>query len=335
MKRHWVVLLFVAVLVGASVPLILGGKGLFIELLKVPPSWLLGMVALIFLCWNLNALRLRLMLKGRARHLSHRAALATVMATEFTLNATPGGSGAPFAMAALLRRHGVAPATATAVLAVDQLTDLLVFLLLLPTLALYGLSRYLNLDGWWELAVPFALLSAGLLLVVLMARAHRPLLSTTGEWLRRLRVKRSRRFGLARSMLRFRSGIGDTLAVPKRRLLAMFGLCLAHWLLRYSVIWLAVLSLGDQIDWVYGFFVQMVAMGAGHLTLLPGGAGGAEVAGAAMLNPWLGSLTTATVIVVWRFITFYWYLIAGGLVMLIFTAREARRARAASPPLGG
>lgn len=324
MKRHWLILLLVAVIVGASVPLLLGGREVFAELRRIPVSWLLGMLALIFVCWNLNAWRLRLMLHGRAEGFGHRAALATVMGTEFTLNATPGGSGAPFAMAVLLRRHGVTPATATAVLAVDQLTDLLVFLMLLPTLAFYGLSRYLDLSGWWELAVPFALLSSVFTLVLLIARHHRALLTLIGGWLKKMHVKRARRFGLARSMLRFSRGVEETLAVPRRRLAAMFGLCLLHWLLRYSVIYLAVLALGKHVDWAYGFFVQMVAMGAGHLTLLPGGAGASEVAGAAMLSPWLGSLTTASTIVVWRFMTFYWYLIAGGLVMLVATAREAR-----------
>lgn len=97
-----------------------------------------------------------------------------------------------------------------------------------------------------------------------------------------------------------------------------------HWLLRYSVLYLAVLALGQHIDWSYGFFVQMVAMGAGHLTLLPGGAGGAEVAGAALLHPWLGVVTTAAAIVIWRFMTFYLYLMAGGVVVLLMMGRQAR-----------
>ncbi len=48
------------------------------------------------------------------------------------------------------------------------------------------------------------------------------------------------------------------------------------------------------------------------------------MAGAALLNPWLGTVTAATVIVIWRFVTFYWYLIAGGLVMLFLGFKEAR-----------
>ncbi len=322
MRRHWIWLLVLAVAVGAGIPLVLGGRQMLHELVRVPASDLLGMIGLIFICWNLNAWRLRLMLHDRASGFSHRAALATTMATECTINATPGGSGAPFTLAALLGRYGVAPSTATAVLAVDQLTDMLVFTLLLPTLALYGLANYLDLGGWWQLAVPFGLLLTVLLMAGLLVRHHRGLISFTGRWLHALRVRRARRFGLARSTLRFRHGIRDTLVVPRRRLAGMFLLCLVHWLLRYSILYLAVLALDQHIDWSYGFFVQMVAMGAGHLTLLPGGAGGAEVAGAALLHPWLGSVTTATVIVIWRFMTFYWYLIAGGIVMLFAFGRQ-------------
>lgn len=324
MRRHWLLLLLIAIGVGIAVPLVLGGHKMVEHLAQVPVGWLLAMLALIFVCWNLNAWRLRIMLRGRATGLTHRAALATTMATECVLNATPGGSGAPFTLATLLGRYGVSPAVATAVLAVDQLTDMVVFALLLPTLALYGLARYLDLGGWWQMTVPFGLLIGGLVLAVLMARHHRGLIAVTGRCLQAMRVSRTRRFGLARSTMRFRHGIRDTLAVPKRRLMAMFLLCLVHWLLRYSVLYMAVLALGQHIDWAYGFFVQMVAMGAGHLTLLPGGAGGAEVAGAALLHPWLGSITTATVIVVWRFMTFYWYLIAGGLVMLGLASRQVK-----------
>ena len=324
MRRHWRWLLLAALTVGAVVPLVMGGPAAFHELARLPLSRLLGMLALIGLCWNLNAWRLRLMLNGRAPGMGHGSALATVMVTEFSLNATPGGSGAPFTLAALLSRHGVAPARATAVLAVDQLTDMLVFATLLPTVALYGLARYLDWGGWWQLAVPLGLLVGGLVLVALLARHQRRVLIASGDLLAWLGLRRRRRYRMARAVLRFRRGLEETLAVPRRRLLLMFALCLLHWLLRYSVIYLAVAALGEHLDWTYGFFVQMVAMGAGHLTLLPGGAGGAEVAGAALLNPWLGTVTAATVIVVWRFVTFYWYLIAGGLVMLFLGFKEAR-----------
>ncbi len=322
MRRRWWLLLL-ALGLGALVPLVLGGAGAFHGLTLIPAGWLLLMVAMIFLCWNLNAWRLRIMLAERAEGLGHGGALATVMATECALNATPGGSGAPFTLVALLRRYQVTPATATAVFAVDQITDLVVFLVLLPTVALYGLSRYLDLEGWWQLVLPMVLLGLALLLCWLVANRFSDILRFTDPWLERWQVPLRRRRALARALLRFRQSMVETLRVPRRRLMALFGLCLAHWLLRYSVIYLTVLALGKHVDWVYGFFVQMMAMGAGYLTLLPGGAGGAEVAGAALLTPWLGAVSTATVLLVWRFMTFYLYLLVGGGCLLALAGREA------------
>lgn len=324
MRRHWILLLVAAVALGAAVPALMAGEAAFARLGRIPAGGLALLLGMIFTCWNLNALRLRLMLHERAENLGHGKALGTVMATEFVFNATPGGSGAPFALAGLLRRHGVSGSTATAVFAVDQLTDMVVFLVLLPALLFYGLTRYFHMAGLWQVALPFALLLAGLLLAGLLVRHHRRLVRALGRLMERHRVSGPRRIGWARRFIRFRDGLEQTLTVPKSHLLAMFLLCAAHWLVRYSVIYVTVRALGGHLDWVYGFFVQMVAMGAGHLTLLPGGAGGAEVAAAALLTPWLGASLAATVILVWRFMTFYLYLLAGGAVMLFLAGGEAR-----------
>lgn len=323
MRRHWILLLVAAVALGAAIPALMGGTGMFEKLLRMPARGLALLFFMIFIGWNLNALRLRLMLHERATALSHGKALGTIMSTEFVFNATPGGSGAPFALAGLLRRHGVSPSAATAVFAVDQLTDMVVFLTLLPTLLFYGLSRYFEFHALWQIVLPFGLLAGGLLSVWLLMRHHRALIRWLGRVLER-RVSGASRIRWARRLLRFRDGIEETLSVPRSHLLAMFLLCATHWLLRYSVIYVAVWFLGGELDWVYGFFVQMTAMGAGHLTLLPGGAGGAEVAGAALLGPWLGASMTAATILVWRFMTFHLYLIAGGLTMLFLAGTEAR-----------
>ena len=47
--------------------------------MALPLGWLALLVAMIAVCWNLNAWRLRVMLNGRAPGLGHGAALATVV----------------------------------------------------------------------------------------------------------------------------------------------------------------------------------------------------------------------------------------------------------------
>ncbi len=55
-------LLLGALLAAALGPLLLGGSGLFERLRSFPGGLLILMFGMILLCWNLNALRLRLLL---------------------------------------------------------------------------------------------------------------------------------------------------------------------------------------------------------------------------------------------------------------------------------
>ena len=169
------------------------------------------------------------MLNGRAPGMGHGAALATVMATEFALNATPGGGGARFypGGAAAPARGGTGPGHGGAGRgSTHRFAG--VHAALLPTVALYGLARYLDLAAWWQVAVPFALMLAALAGVGRLARFQRRVLIVSGGFSRLAgRLRRRRRLRLARAVLRFRRGLEETLAVPRRRLLLlMFTLCL-------------------------------------------------------------------------------------------------------------
>ena len=67
--------------------------------------------------------------------------------------------------------------------------------------------------------------------------------------------------------------------------------------------------------------VQILALTAGQLSLLPGGAGSAELASAALLTPMVGKSSTAAAILIWRFVTYYFYLIVGAPVFLQLAGR--------------
>jgi len=104
--------------------------------------------------------------------------------------------------------------------------------------------------------------------------------------------------------------------LPLSILLSVFVLTTLHWLLRYSVLYLTLLGLGKSLAWAWTFIVQMLALTAGQLSLLPGGAGSAELASAALLAPFVGKSTAAAAILIWRFVTYYFYLIAGAPLFL-------------------
>ncbi|WP_158227082.1 lysylphosphatidylglycerol synthase transmembrane domain-containing protein [Mangrovitalea sediminis] len=315
MKR-WYGLTLAAVVAAAAVPALIGGSAAFRQLAGVSPHWILLMLGLVLVGWNLNAWRLRLLLGEKGRNLRHHQAFSTVLATECGFNATPGGSGAPFILAAMLKRHQVRASEASAVFVIDQMTDLLFFLCILPALLLYGLNHYLDFAPTWLLGAIGATQVALIITAFSLFRYHRLALKRSGALLERLGLKRSVRLRWARSQLRFNNAVRTTLRLSPYRLMLTFVLCAGHWLLRYSVLYVAVIALGHPIDWGYTFFVQMMSMAAGHLTLLPGGAGGTELSSAALLAPYLTKSTAAAAILIWRCITYYFYLLAGGIVLM-------------------
>ncbi|MNE36869.1 hypothetical protein D3C80_1307010 [compost metagenome] len=65
----------------------------------------------------------------------------------------------------------------------------------------------------------------------------------------------------------------------------------------------------------------MLSLSAGQFSLLPGGAGAAEMTSAALLSPMVGTSTAAAAILIWRLVTYYFYLLAGGPVFLCLLGR--------------
>lgn len=98
MSRGWLLLFG---LIGASlIPLVLGGSDMFPRLRAFPLDSLLLMFGMIVVCWFINGLRL--LLAGRAGKLGQLQSVGIIMASEFAFCATPGGSGGPLTLMALL-----------------------------------------------------------------------------------------------------------------------------------------------------------------------------------------------------------------------------------------
>jgi uncharacterized protein (TIRG00374 family) len=312
-------LLLCALTAAVLIPVVLGGSDLFIQLRTFPLLLLLSMFGMILLCWNLNALRLRLLLGFT--HIGQWRAVGVVMATEFAICATPAGAGGPLTLMALLMRHGVRPAQGTAIYALEQLADLLVFTGALLGILGYSLATALDSRLSGPLGASAAMLIAVLVLLGLLGRFHRSLLRGNGRVLARLGMRPARRRSWTRKVLGFRNALRDSLSLPQLLLFGVFLLTAAHWALRYSVLYLALMGLGSTLPWAWTFVLQMLALTAGQLSLLPGGAGGAELASLALLAPLVGKSKAAAAILIWRLVTYYFYLAAGAPVFIHLVGR--------------
>ena len=310
-----------AIAVALAFPILLGGQEMLGRLNNFPLPTLAALLGLIGVCWLVNAWRLRLLLGEDARQLGGARSLGVVMATEFAICATPGGSGGPLTLMALLHRNGVRPAKSSAVFAMDQLSDLLFFLCALFGILGYALFHNLNDRLEWMLIASAVLVSALLGGCWAIAHNHRRVIGYSGRFWARMGVSRTRRWRWAKRSLHFVDAFSDTFRLPKRRLAQVFALTCLHWGLRYSVLYFVLEGLGAHLQWAWSFLIQMVSMSAGQFSLLPGGAGAAELTSAALLAPIVGKSTAAAAILIWRVVTYYFYLLAGGPVFLVLVGK--------------
>ncbi|WP_439819962.1 lysylphosphatidylglycerol synthase transmembrane domain-containing protein [Pseudomonas sp. HLG18] len=315
------ILLLIGLLVAVAVPVLLGGGETLERLQAFPLNWLLIMFAMVLLCWGINTLRLRLLLGDQRDRVTPVKSLGVVMAAEFAWCATPGGSGGPLTIMALLARSGVRPARGSAVFAMDQLSDLLFFLCALSGILIYALFQHLSGRMEWLLTVSALSLTGGLFSCVLVARYHRRLIRLSGRLLAGMNVEPRTRRRWARQLLHFLAAFTDALKLPWQTLIKVFVLTCVHWSLRYSVLYLALRGLGADVQWAWTFLIQMLSLGAGQFSLLPGGAGAAELTSAALLAPMVGKSTAAAAILIWRVVTYYFYLLVGGPVFLLMLGR--------------
>ncbi|KAF1069888.1 MAG: hypothetical protein GAK45_00980 [Pseudomonas citronellolis] len=323
MNRAWWLLI---ALIGASlIPLVLGGRPMLEQLARFPLDSLLLMLGMILLCWLINAQKLRVLLAGRAGPLTQRQSIGIIMASEFAFYATPGGSGAPLTLMALLARHGMRPAKSSAIFAVDQLSDLLFFLLALLGVLGYALSHSLTPNMQSSLLISAVLLGGLFSLVLLVARFQRRVIRFNGRLLARLGMSPRKRLHWARKVLHFRDSIVASLRLPIRTLLLVFACTTVHWLLRFTILYMTLQALQAPLDWAWCFLIQLLALAAGLATLLPGGAGGTELTSMALLAPLVGKSTAAGAILIWRVVTYYFYLAAGAPVFAILAGRPLLR----------
>lgn len=309
------------------VPLWLGGPDILPRLRYLTPANVLWLGAVMGSIWLLNALRFRLLIGQPDPHFTFGVWLRSYLAMEFVSRTTPGGSGAPLAFASLLAPYGVSTSRALAIFTLSGLLDTVIIGTLAATLLTFvgSASGYLPAQVLAPVAIatPLLLITAFYLLFRHLASVQR-LIASAHE---RLNTPRKRRLQLARAAVRYRQSMQQIVASSWQRNAAVAVLAMTYWGLYLSTLAFAVIAVGGQIDWLPAMLYQIVALSAGHLLMVPGGAGGSEAAAALLLTPAIGAASAASAILVWRALVLYAYLAAGALAMPGLTRRQHRHLR--------
>jgi uncharacterized protein (TIRG00374 family) len=322
-KRYsWGFLVLVSLAVSLSLPLLYGGMASFGELAKLSPAVVVLLLGMVGGGWVFNAGRIRILARGLGVRLRAREALRTVISAEFAAVATPASTGGAATYIFLLSRRGLRLGEAAAIVAFDQLMDLIFFATVMPVALLLFLTGQGTAWAFSAPAILIGVLALGVILLLWLPRHYRPVAIWLGRVIRRVPGLCRLRYRLARWLIQFRRSVTLLLRLGASRLLLVYLLCIGHWMLRYGVLPVLLYFMGYSGHWSYIFLAQALMFLVGHLSFLPGGAGGVELVFGALLRPYLDGGTMAAAILVWRFCTFYWYLLAGAPVFIFTTGRR-------------
>lgn len=263
----------------------------------------------------------------------HTQALSTcteaVFSSVFAAAVTPARFGGEPVRFAVLTSRDMPPREGSLIVLLERGLDILWFLLI-GLWAFVVLVPQLPQSALLAIAVPVSLVFLILLivlplLVLFKPRWVHPVMELAERIVGRERLDEAKRW-LVLETARMRRALATVLTNKPSRFVFAVGATMASWLLEFGVLYYL-------LNFVFGHHVSFVtvALGAGlvslltTLPLLPGGSGLAEAGVLGVYAPFTSGLT-ATFVLVWRAATYYFDVIAGGIVAIRFAGAETLRA---------
>lgn len=310
--------IFVALALGAALllPWLLGGEEVTQAIHLLTLQQVLFLVVPVLLVFFLNVLRVWVLLPARYDRLTFFSFFRIFASCEFFAKTTPGGAGAFAAALVLVKPYGVPPAVVIGTFSISTVQDMAIISLLA------GASLAAKSEGLWA--------EHGLIYVLVMIAAVGGLSLVRLARGVQLPSKFADRYPWLHGKLR--ALIGGLRAIKRSiistgllRFFLSSILALSYWLTHLSILYWVIRVIGGDIDWAYAALLQLAVIGAGHLSLSPGGAGVVEAGAMAGLAPFVSLAEAAFIVIVWRLSTQYFYVFFGGMAFLLERIIISRR----------
>lgn len=317
LKKSYLLLLAVSVLLSLTIPVLVGGFGQF-RLLQRMPWWSpLPLLLLVFISWGFNAERLCLLVRAMGQEVGFLDSSTIVISAEFAGKATPWAIGMPMAYTFLFKKLELSLSQSMGLFSVMILFDLAFYVTFIP-LAAVGLFFLKSPQQAPQMVgIVLGMIVGALLFAWIMVRHHRRIIHFLGRQMGRVDWLAQRRYRLARKAVEFIRAVRILRHMTWRRRFTLYLVTIALWLPRYLVLPVVLWLIGRHVPLPYLFLVQALLNVGGDLILLPGGGGGIGVAFTALMSPYLSSQDVGFSLVAWRTYNFYWYLVVGGVIFLV------------------
>lgn len=301
-----VVLVLLAVIV---VPLLIGGADAVSMALYIPTSWFLALIILMVVLTVINVARLATLLGSDGDRIGTAGMYRLYLIVELFSKITPAGAGALPVALALLRPYGVDAAKVSGVFLVSAVLDGLSLVLVFLVVGAFGVASILDISPFSPIWMAGACL--GFVLVFFAVRAICPVIAQSPE---SGRIPVGWRGSLVSFFRRLMHHIN---AIDAARLAFAMMLSILYWLVHLSLLYGVVWAFGEALGWGRAMAIQFLAMGLGHISFSPGGAGVVELSVLSALALSMPLATASAVVLVWRSLMLYFYLVLGALALIV------------------
>ncbi|WP_273267032.1 lysylphosphatidylglycerol synthase transmembrane domain-containing protein [Flexistipes sinusarabici] len=269
-----------------------------------------------FFAWFSKSLRLFTLLKALDYPVILRKSFMISFSSEFAVAATPSGFGGNVVQFAFLKKTGLSPSEIISVVALENLIDIMIFIILFIPIffVFYGnnlLNQFLGIAEN-KLIIPALLnhleiaaaivLFCFIILSIIMLKFKRKLIAFFEKFNVLAEIKKS--YSCFKELFRRR----------KSALIAVSFFSFTQWICRYGILPLIAYELGADEGVFFLFLIQGIFISIGHMLFLPGGSGGVEIMASAVLTFFLPVQLIGMTVILWRFFTYYMYLLLGGVV---------------------
>ena len=321
MRRLASVMAIIGVGLAIGAPLALGGSAVLDSLRNVGPQLFMILAGLSIVSGVAKAGKLQILLVSLGHRLPFLRTLAITFATDFAFLSSPAGAAGYVVNVALLRSSGTPWTVSTTVVGAEQALDLVFFAVAMPIAVISALASLAHVMPTVPGSVYVVLLTIALLVACGLWCGRHFIVAALHNFVYAIPWFRARQKRIGEFVSELRGQINALINGTAKQNIALLLLTALQWVTRYGVLWLVLLELGYQLPFGFVLVLQAVVLHLAQWTGIPAGGGSADLGLAAALGAWVTSPTMATVLLLWRFSTLYFPLIAGALSLVALTGK--------------
>jgi len=322
--KKWISLaLFTSIISGVIVVFLTFDSGTVEALLGIRPEFILFGIFLHAFSYLIWGMRIRVLCNALGYDISVTKTVELVASSVFAASITPSSMGGEPVRIHLLNREAVPFGKASAIIFGERLLDGILLLSFAP-LSIYLLRDTLAKFGFGSILIVVEVASLILLIFVLYGIWNPGPIKSISYFLIK---KIAPLFGdvvnakveyiynkLDHEFDNFRSGIMLLLKGCRSGIISSICLTLLFWLVEFSIIYVILLGLNQNVDILKMFAAQVVMVLVLLIPATPGSSGLAEFGATTIFSVFTASSVLGITVIAWRALTFYMNLIVGSFV---------------------